>query len=345
MTRARGIEDLRGWQSGYAMDLTGILHRLAPDGRHHLRGNGFMVRCPAHHDPTPSLSVDLGDNGAVLLHCFAGCSVENICAAIGIEVADLSSDSPGRQRSPWRPLPPPVSADTIEKAAKRAAWPPFSVPTRAELWTLSHLRRLSPEWLQLAVDRGLLWSCDHQGTRCWVVTDSTRRVAQARRYDGAMLCTREGDTKAMTLPGSLVRWPVGWPGFAPFPCVMVVEGSADLLAAHGLIVAEGREVNCAAVAMLGASPAIHPDALPAFAGKAVVIYAHADEAGERAAANWCAALRPHAARVEVVSFSGLRQADLTPVEDLNDIINLHLEDYEANRWLWSLCPGAKEVVR
>ena len=45
------------------------------------RGRG-MGRCPAHEDRTPSLSVRLGRH-AILLHCFAGCSNDEVIAELG----------------------------------------------------------------------------------------------------------------------------------------------------------------------------------------------------------------------------------------------------------------------
>ncbi len=57
-------------------------------------GNGWIARCPAHADKNPSLSIR-ENNGTVLLHCFAGCTVDAICTAARIEKADLfSSDAP-----------------------------------------------------------------------------------------------------------------------------------------------------------------------------------------------------------------------------------------------------------
>ncbi len=54
-------------------------------------GNGsYVAKCPAHADKNPSLSIrEVG--GKVLLKCFAECTVEAICAAAGIEMADLFS--------------------------------------------------------------------------------------------------------------------------------------------------------------------------------------------------------------------------------------------------------------
>ncbi len=52
-------------------------------------GSGWMARCPAHEDAKASLSIGAGDDGRVLLKCFAGCTTEAIVAAIGLTMADL----------------------------------------------------------------------------------------------------------------------------------------------------------------------------------------------------------------------------------------------------------------
>ena len=41
-------------------------------------GNGWMARCPAHNDRTPSLSVRDAENGTVLFHCHAGCPQQKV---------------------------------------------------------------------------------------------------------------------------------------------------------------------------------------------------------------------------------------------------------------------------
>ena len=56
------------------------------------RNGCYVARCPAHADNNnPSLSIREVE-GRVLLNCFAGCTVEAICAAARIEKADLFSD-------------------------------------------------------------------------------------------------------------------------------------------------------------------------------------------------------------------------------------------------------------
>jgi hypothetical protein len=67
------------------MSATGIVQRL--NARR--SGEGWKANCPAHIDKTPSLSINEGSDGRVLLKCFAGCDVDSICAALNIRVADL----------------------------------------------------------------------------------------------------------------------------------------------------------------------------------------------------------------------------------------------------------------
>src|SRR5262245_42397802 len=52
-------------------------------------GEGWKAKCPAHDDRTPSLSINEGTGGRVLLNCFAGCQPEDIVAALGLTMRDL----------------------------------------------------------------------------------------------------------------------------------------------------------------------------------------------------------------------------------------------------------------
>ncbi len=55
---------------------------------------GYVSCCPAHDDSNPSLSIAEDHNGKILLKCFAGCSVEQICIALGLNLSDLFFASP-----------------------------------------------------------------------------------------------------------------------------------------------------------------------------------------------------------------------------------------------------------
>jgi hypothetical protein len=52
-------------------------------------GKGYTARCPAHEDRTASLSIAVGNDGCLLIHDFAGCSVRDVLAAIGLTISDL----------------------------------------------------------------------------------------------------------------------------------------------------------------------------------------------------------------------------------------------------------------
>lgn len=60
--------------------LSGV-KRTGP-GRH-------IAKCPAHADRTASLSIRELDDGRLLLHDFAGCSVHEVLGAVGMDMSDL----------------------------------------------------------------------------------------------------------------------------------------------------------------------------------------------------------------------------------------------------------------
>lgn len=60
----------------------------------------WVACCPAHDDHNPSLSVS-EQGGKILMHCHAGCTNEDVCAALGIGVRDLFEDDlRGGRRAP-----------------------------------------------------------------------------------------------------------------------------------------------------------------------------------------------------------------------------------------------------
>jgi hypothetical protein len=61
---------------------------------------GWLSQCPAHDDRAPSLSVRQGEDGQVLLHCFAGCETAAVLRALGLNFSDLFPR--GRQKGRGR---------------------------------------------------------------------------------------------------------------------------------------------------------------------------------------------------------------------------------------------------
>jgi CHC2 zinc finger len=90
--------------------LAGILSNLSKVRK---SGAGWLACCPAHPDKGPSLSLKEGDDGRVLLHCFAGCATADVVAAMGLPMADLFPPS----NTPRKPPPAPgVSRADLAKA-------------------------------------------------------------------------------------------------------------------------------------------------------------------------------------------------------------------------------------
>lgn len=66
----------------------------------------WVARCPAHEDRGPSLAVRELEDGRVLVHCFAGCGVDEVMGAVGLEMSDLFPPRPlhdghKRERRPF----------------------------------------------------------------------------------------------------------------------------------------------------------------------------------------------------------------------------------------------------
>lgn len=82
----------------------------------HVRQTGpgrWQARCPAHDDKGPSLSIRELDDGRVLVHCFAGCDVEAVLGAVGLNMEALF---PPREIHHGRPERRPFPAADVLRA-------------------------------------------------------------------------------------------------------------------------------------------------------------------------------------------------------------------------------------
>lgn len=60
----------------------------------------WIASCPAHADRTPSLTITEKPDGRILVHCHAGCSVEEITSAAGVSMSDLFPET----SNPYEPV-------------------------------------------------------------------------------------------------------------------------------------------------------------------------------------------------------------------------------------------------
>ena len=70
-----------------ARPVTSLLARLT-----HVREvapGRWRAMCPAHEGHRPALAITETADGTVLMHCFAGCAIADVAAAIEFDLADL----------------------------------------------------------------------------------------------------------------------------------------------------------------------------------------------------------------------------------------------------------------
>ncbi len=175
--------------------------------------------CPAHDDRTPSLSVSEGTGRRILVKCFAGCTVEQIVAALGLSLADLFAE---------------VAPPATERTALQKAPPPevLGEPASAQIAALKRTRRLrdgttldrvgaklvswqGQEWLAFPTIADGVW-------KCWALDRNGRP-----RFDekGKWVRKNTGPVSLVISPALRER------NGSAIPRLFDVEGESDLLAA------------------------------------------------------------------------------------------------------------------
>jgi Protein of unknown function (DUF3987) len=151
------------------------------------RGKGWIAKCPAHEDRKPSLSVDEGADGRVLIKCHAGCSTDDVIGALGLTRRDLfpamsrSQSSNGATSTPtfdWSKCVEAFSAKDVER--------------------LSEWRGYSPEfcsWLKQSSLVGIV-----EGCIAFPVIDNGEVVAaHFRRKDGTWRYVPSTKTRSLVI--------------------------------------------------------------------------------------------------------------------------------------------------
>jgi hypothetical protein len=91
-----------------------------------------MARCPAHDDRTPSLGVTLG-RSAILFHCFAGCSQDEVLGALAREGVSARQLFGGSSETCPTPSPREVKPSANALRLWREAEPLSGTPAKAYL--------------------------------------------------------------------------------------------------------------------------------------------------------------------------------------------------------------------
>ncbi len=72
----------------------------------------WIAKCPSHDDKSPSLAIREVDD-RLLLHCFAGCDVNEIISSIGLDLSDLFPEKINHKGN--KPISRPFPATDILK--------------------------------------------------------------------------------------------------------------------------------------------------------------------------------------------------------------------------------------
>ena len=172
------------WRS--ALERAGLATR-GPDHK-------FEAQCPAHEDRNPSLSVSEGADGKVLVHCHAGCTPEEITAALQRSVGDLFPPREERPADEWTPK----AEYTYTDAEGRKVFQVVRFPGkqfRQRRWT----------------GTGWAWGMEGVERQLYRLPD-VLRAKEAGRW--VFLCEGEKDAEAVsrhgvcgtTMPGGVGKW-------------------------------------------------------------------------------------------------------------------------------------------
>lgn len=286
-------------------------------------GSKITARCPACAEEgrdSVGNHLSIRDGGRGPFGCILHQGIQGSAHRKRIfRLVGLRSRSPLPIATPLLPVKP--------KARVPLRLPDLRPLNEQEMASIARLRGWHHhEGLKQLTARGLLWYWevldDFRDWPAWIITDSARLNAQARRLNGHLWVGI--DCKAKSLPGSDSSWPIGAADIGDRPYVLLCEGQPDFCASLSLVSWEDKKVESVApVCMTGAGNSIHPEALPYFAGKRIRIVAHADDEGRAAAQRWSDQLyHAGAVHVDFVNFGRVKMPNGEMAKDLADFVTL-----------------------
>lgn len=224
------------------------------------------ARCPAHDDRSPSLAISEGEDGRVIVHCHAGCSLDAILSSLGLAERDLFPDSD--------PLP-----EIIVPALQ--VFPPVTGHSNKPI-TVTNTKPQIAETYD--------YTDEHGNELYQVVRLEPKGFRQRKRGPGGAWDWRIGDVRRV-----LYRLPQVLEAVKHGQMVWVVEGEKDV---HTL---EQREQVTATCNAGGAGAGKWLESYSqALAGANVTVVADDDEPGRAHAAEIAGSLRRHKCRVTVM---------------------------------------------
>lgn len=251
------------------------------------------ARCPAHDDRQASLTVGVGHDGRVLLTCWTGCELDDICRALRIEVRDLFPNASERERSKLFEAP----TMTLSEA---------TLPTPRELAKYGDRLQRAPEVLAMCFEeKG--WSPATLGSLGLGLIGADIIAIPMRELDGKLVNLLRYRPRPHGRPKMLAEQ--GRPRiplyllFDDDAPVWIVEGEPDAISIAG--------VGLNAIGAPGASAKAHAHWLDVVRDRDVVVCFDTDEPGHRAALRWARVAFTRGARsVKIVELDGPKGYDV-----------------------------------
>lgn len=203
-------------------------------------GGRLRLCCPAHDDEQPSLSVWADDDGNVAVKCFAGCTTDDVCAAIDRTVADLFV----RPLEPVRAVPAPVVPRGVTAPGKRPyvyvnadGSPAFRVmridtPSGKKVWQETPL---GGGWAKTGPTEAMLVPYRLPELIAGVSHDATIYVVEGEKCADALANL---GFIATTNPGGAGKWKAAWSHLFIGARVVILPDNDDAGRAHAESVAE-----------------------------------------------------------------------------------------------------------
>lgn len=261
-------------------------------------GRGWIAKCPAHNDREPSLSINKGADGRALIKCHAGCSTDDVLAALGTTYRDLfpaefsqvlSAPKRGNQlrletsHSPDVFLSKQECFRAIEMAVMLRETPDLCD-------RIAQARGWKPETIRnLSLEPSLGW---HDGKLAFIYET------------GVKLRWRQRGER-------IIRWAFGkpwlWRGsyIDTAKTVYLSEGETDAIS----LIDAGLESDERTIAVaLPSASTFNERWATLFAAREVVLAFDADGPGEQASLRVSRFLQPHVASLKQLNWKGLQRA-------------------------------------
>lgn len=115
----------------------------------------WVACCPAHADKTPSLAIAEGDDGRVLIKCFAECAPLDILRAVGMSFEDLFPERLPDQH--YKPIRKPFPAASVLEGLRTevmVVWLASCDMAKGRTLTEEHRQRLNvaASRIEVAID-------------------------------------------------------------------------------------------------------------------------------------------------------------------------------------------------